>query len=117
MLRVVVHHFGVDDAAEARADVCDYGDRFYKAVRRQSTIGYLSPVEFELKVEFGIPQAWNASNLQFVGQPIRKRPEQRPPARFAWVDQMVADIGNIHRLSSEGCDQPAICNLPSCKQG
>ncbi len=32
---------------EARADVFDYIERFYNAVRRHSTIGYLSPVEFE----------------------------------------------------------------------
>jgi putative transposase len=35
---------------EARADVFDYIERFYNAVRRHSTIGYLSPVEFEKKV-------------------------------------------------------------------
>jgi putative transposase len=35
---------------EARADVFDYIERFYNAVRRHSTIGYLSPVEFERKV-------------------------------------------------------------------
>ena len=34
---------------EARADVFDF-ERFYNAVRRHSTIGYLSPVEFERKV-------------------------------------------------------------------
>jgi putative transposase len=33
----------------ARADVFDYIERFYNAVRRHSTIGYLSPVEFENK--------------------------------------------------------------------
>jgi putative transposase len=32
---------------EARADVFDYIERFYNAIRRHSTIGYLSPVEFE----------------------------------------------------------------------
>jgi putative transposase len=32
---------------EARADVFDYIERFYTANRRHSTIGYLSPVEFE----------------------------------------------------------------------
>ncbi len=43
---------GAADAAlyEARADVFDYIERFYNAVRRHSTIGYLSPVEFERKV-------------------------------------------------------------------
>ncbi len=35
---------------EARADVFDYIERFYNAVRRHSTIGYVSPVEFERKV-------------------------------------------------------------------
>ena len=35
---------------EARADVFDYIERFYNPIRRHSTIGYLSPVEFERKV-------------------------------------------------------------------
>jgi putative transposase len=35
---------------EARADVFDYIERFYNATRRHSTIGYVSPVEFERKV-------------------------------------------------------------------
>lgn len=35
---------------EARADVSDYIERFYNALRRHSTIGYLSPAEFEKKV-------------------------------------------------------------------
>lgn len=35
---------------EARVDVFDYIERFYNATRRHSTIGYLSPVEFERKV-------------------------------------------------------------------
>jgi len=30
--------------------VFDYIERFYNATRRHSTIGYLSPVEFERKV-------------------------------------------------------------------
>lgn len=34
---------------EARADVFDYIERFYNAIRRHSTIGYLSPAEFEKK--------------------------------------------------------------------
>ena len=33
----------------ARADVFDYIERFYNVVRRHSTIGYISPVEFEQK--------------------------------------------------------------------
>jgi putative transposase len=35
---------------EARADVCDSVERLYNATWRHSTIGYLSPVEFERKV-------------------------------------------------------------------
>lgn len=31
----------------ALADVFDYIERFYNTVRRHSTIGYLSPVEFK----------------------------------------------------------------------
>ena len=32
---------------EARADVFDYIERFYNSKRRQSRIGYMSPMEFE----------------------------------------------------------------------
>jgi transposase InsO family protein len=35
---------------EARADVFDYIERFYNPKRRHSTIGYLSPMEFESQV-------------------------------------------------------------------
>jgi putative transposase len=35
---------------EAKADVFDYIERFYNGIRRHSTIGYISPVEFEHKV-------------------------------------------------------------------
>ena len=35
---------------QARADVFDYIERFYNPKRRQSTIGYLSPMEFESKM-------------------------------------------------------------------
>lgn len=34
---------------DARADVFDYIERFYNPRRRHSTLGYLSPVEFEEK--------------------------------------------------------------------
>ena len=34
---------------QAKADVFDYIERFYNAKRRHSTIGYLSPMEFERK--------------------------------------------------------------------
>lgn len=32
---------------QARADVFDYIERFYNPTRRHSTLGYLSPMEFE----------------------------------------------------------------------
>ena len=32
---------------QARADVFDYIERFYNPTRRHSTIGYLSPMEYE----------------------------------------------------------------------
>jgi putative transposase len=35
----------------ARADVFDYIERFYNTVRRHSTIGYLSPAEYEKRAE------------------------------------------------------------------
>jgi putative transposase len=34
---------------DAKADVFDYIERFYNPKRRHSTIGYLSPMEFEMK--------------------------------------------------------------------
>jgi putative transposase len=37
---------------EARADVFDYIERFYNPARRHSTLGYLSPVEFENRAKF-----------------------------------------------------------------
>jgi putative transposase len=35
---------------QAKADVFDYIERFYNPRRRHSTIGYLSPMEFEANV-------------------------------------------------------------------
>jgi putative transposase len=35
---------------EAKADVFDYIERFYNPKRRQSRIGYMSPMEFESQV-------------------------------------------------------------------
>jgi putative transposase len=35
--------------AQAKADVFDYIERFYNPKRRHSTLGYLSPMEFEIK--------------------------------------------------------------------
>jgi putative transposase len=37
----------------ARADVFDYIERFYNPTRRHSTLGYLSPMDFEKKAGVG----------------------------------------------------------------
>jgi len=34
---------------EAKADAFDYIERFYNAKRRHSTVGYISPMEFEMQ--------------------------------------------------------------------
>ncbi len=36
---------------QARADVFDCIERFYNPTRRHSTLGYLSPMEFEMQAE------------------------------------------------------------------
>jgi putative transposase len=38
---------------EARADVFDYIERFYNAKRRHSTLGYLSPIDYEKSASSG----------------------------------------------------------------
>ena len=55
MLLLVVEHRRTERTIyrtrnEAKADVSDYIERFYSAVRRHLMIGYLSQVEFERKV-------------------------------------------------------------------
>ena len=40
------------DARQAKANVFDYIECFYNPKRRHSTIGYLSPVEFEMQAGF-----------------------------------------------------------------
>jgi Integrase core domain len=42
---------GGHDRRNAQADVFDYIERFYNVKRRHSTIGYMSPAEFEMKAE------------------------------------------------------------------
>ena len=36
---------------DAKADVFDYIERFYNPKRRHSTLGYLSPMEFEMNAQ------------------------------------------------------------------
>ncbi len=43
--RTARQHHATRDAA--RADVFDYIERFYNPIRRHSTLGYLSPMQFE----------------------------------------------------------------------
>ncbi len=37
---------------EAKADLFDHVERFYNPKRRHSTIGYMSPMEFEWQAEY-----------------------------------------------------------------
>ena len=46
--RTARKHYATRDAA--RADVFDFLERFYNPIRRHSTLGYLSPMEFEQTV-------------------------------------------------------------------
>lgn len=43
--RLSRHHYASRDAA--RADIFDYIERFYNPIRRHSTLGYVSPINFE----------------------------------------------------------------------
>ncbi len=52
--------------AQAKADVFDYIERFYNPKRRHSTLGYLSPMEFEMKAGIAYADV-NQTNRQ---QPI-----------------------------------------------
>ena len=40
---------------DAKADVFDYIERFYNPKRRHSTIGYMSPMDFETKAGLAYP--------------------------------------------------------------
>ncbi|MFI5297400.1 MAG: IS3 family transposase [Polyangiales bacterium] len=44
-------HENYETRAEARAAIADFIDGFYNPVRRHSTIGYVSPIEFELSYQ------------------------------------------------------------------
>ena len=58
---------------QAKADVFDYIERFYNARRRHSTLGYLSPMEFECHAQSA--QVWRPPNRQQLRR-------GSPPARF-----------------------------------
>ena len=60
---------------QARADVFDYIERFYNPRRRHSTIGYLSPMEFEAKVAISL--GWCLPNRQQLTWRWHKASEPR----------------------------------------
>ena len=47
----LVHQTVFATRAEARASIFEYVETFYNRVRRHSSLGYLSPVEFEAAAE------------------------------------------------------------------
>jgi Integrase core domain len=47
----LVDHEAYATRAAATASIGDYIDAFYNTHRRHSTIGYVSPIEFELKLQ------------------------------------------------------------------
>jgi hypothetical protein len=54
---------------QARADVFDYIERFYNPTRRHSTIGYVSPMEFERIAAWlkgGVHQTGSSSAIQLA---------------------------------------------------
>jgi putative transposase len=55
---------------EAKADVFDYIERFYNPQRHHSTLGYLSPMEFEKQVQISL--GWCPRNRE---QPTRSAPQ------------------------------------------
>jgi hypothetical protein len=49
----------------AKADVFDYIERFYNPTRRHSTLGYLSPMDFERHAHVAEPDVGSWQNLSF----------------------------------------------------
>ena len=49
----IITNFEPSHLYQARADVFDYIERFYNPTRRHSTLGYLSPMDFEKKAGVG----------------------------------------------------------------
>jgi putative transposase len=45
----MIDHEDFQTKAQAAAAIGDYLDAFYNVTRMHSTIGYVSPIEFELK--------------------------------------------------------------------
>ena len=74
---------------EAKADVFDYIERFYNAKRRHSTIGYRSPMEFEMQAGLDRMSAagWGGSPYAVpsrVARKVRADPHHRRTSRGAF---------------------------------
>jgi len=52
-----VHHFHYQTRSEAKSSIFDYIERFYNSNRLNSSIGYCSPIEFELR-QSAIPRVY-----------------------------------------------------------
>ena len=47
MKKELIHHEDYQTRAEARASIFEYIELFYNPKRRHSSLGYLSPAEYE----------------------------------------------------------------------
>ena len=57
----MIDHEIFDTRAEAIAKIADYIDIFYNVYRMHSSIGYVSPIEFELKLHLELKSAREAA--------------------------------------------------------
>lgn len=92
---------------DAKADVFDYIERFYNPKRRHSTMGYISPMEFENKVgsaELGVRKT-GSRPLGAVGvENVRPVDVNHHPGRFVALrmtvsGDMVAAVDNLDLIS------------------
>ena len=69
---------------EAKAGVFDYIERFYNAKRRHSTIGYLSPMEFERRARFAnrVSSKPGAGQFGLAGRESQNRPVPLKPTHW-----------------------------------
>ena len=87
---------------EAKADVFDYVERFYNPRRRHSTLGYLSPVEYENAMgsaQDGVNES--RASPDSIGVPGRTRPLCEYPS---WPKYR--GNGDVNAASSFTCVQP-----------
>ena len=87
---------------QARADVFDYIERFYNPTRRHSTLGYLSPVQFEkLKSVSAKPAAAHPSSHSFP-KPTRLVSRDDTPS--------LAEAKPCRGMGPSRCDADMTCN-------